>query len=176
MGNKWEMHTYNGGTDKNRTQSRRTIQQRVEGDHGFMHVFRASWYGFPSTRHGASSTPTHRELDHGVRSLGLVNPAAAATTSCATCSTAQLPGPAMKLFDPQRVNVLRIRRHRLPWVDTSVEQAQLGYVPSRPGGVRQSMRNTPKADQIRGWASRRRLHPDHRREGEVNGRSPTTAR
>ena len=35
------------------------LQQRVEGDHGFYAWLpRASWYGFPSTRHGASSTPS----------------------------------------------------------------------------------------------------------------------
>lgn len=59
MGNKWEMHTYNGGTDKNRTQeSKDNFSKEWKEIMDLCSLPRASWYGFPSTRHGASSTPS----------------------------------------------------------------------------------------------------------------------
>ena len=110
MGNKWEMHTYNGGTDKNRTQeSKDNFSKEWKEIMDFCMSspsvvvwvpFNEAWGQFDTER----IVNWTMEYDPS----RLVNPASGGNhRPCGhMLDLHHYPGPAMKLFDPQRVNVL----------------------------------------------------------------------
>ena len=110
MGNKWEMHTYNGGTDKNRTQeSKDNFSKEWKEIMDFCMSspsvvvwvpFNEAWGQFDTER----IVNWTMEYDPS----RLVNPASGGNhRPCGhMLDLHNYPGPAMKLFDPQRVNVL----------------------------------------------------------------------
>ena len=110
MGNKWEMYTYNGGTDKNRTQeSKDNFSKEWKEIMDFCMSspsvvvwvpFNEAWGQFDTER----IVNWTMEYDPS----RLVNPASGGNhRPCGhMLDLHNYPGPAMKLFDPQRVNVL----------------------------------------------------------------------
>ena len=110
MGNKWEMYTYNGGTDKDRTQeSKDNFSKEWKEIMDFCMSspsvvvwvpFNEAWGQFDTER----IVNWTMEYDPS----RLVNPASGGNhRPCGhMLDLHNYPGPAMKLFDPQRVNVL----------------------------------------------------------------------
>ncbi len=110
MGNKWEMFTYNGGTDKKRTQAskdnfRKEWKEIMDFCMSYPSVvvwvpFNEAWGQF-DTEEIVNWT---MEYDPS----RLVNPASGGNhRPCGhMLDLHHYPGPAMKLFDPQRINVL----------------------------------------------------------------------
>ena len=141
MGNKWEMHTYNGGTDKNRTQeSKDNFSKEWKEIMDFCMSspsvvvwvpFNEAWGQFDTER----IVNWTMEYDPS----RLVNPASGGNhRPCGhMLDLHNYPGPAMKLFDhAARERAGRIRRHRAAHGGTPlVEQAQLGLrAVQDPGG------------------------------------------
>lgn len=110
MGNKWEMHTYNGGTDKNRTQESKDNFSKEWKE--IMDLCMSSpsvvvWVPF-NEAWGQFDTERIVNWTMEYDPSRLVNPASGGNhRPCGhMLDLHNYPGPAMKLFDPQRVNVL----------------------------------------------------------------------
>lgn len=110
MGNKWEMHTYNGGTDKNRTQESKDNFSKEWKE--IMNLCMSSpsvvvWVPF-NEAWGQFDTERIVNWTMEYDPSRLVNPASGGNhRPCGhMLDLHNYPGPAMKLFDPQRVNVL----------------------------------------------------------------------
>ena len=110
MGNKWEMHTYNGGTDKNRTQESKDNFSKEWKE--IMDLCMSSpsvvvWVPF-NEAWGQFDTERIVNWTMEYDPSRLVNPASGGNhRPCGhMLDLHHYPGPAMKLFDPQRVNVL----------------------------------------------------------------------
>ena len=110
MGNKWEMHTYNGGTDKNRTQESKDNFSKEWKE--IMDLCMSSpsvvvWVPF-NEAWGQFDTERIVNWTMEYDPSRLVNPASGGNyRDCGDMlDLHNYPGPAMKLFDPQRVNVL----------------------------------------------------------------------
>ena len=110
MGNKWEMHTYNGGTDKNRTQESKDNFSKEWKE--IMDLCMSSpsvvvWVPF-NEAWGQFDTERIVNWTMECDPSRLVNPASGGNhRPCGhMLDLHNYPGPAMKLFDPQRVNVL----------------------------------------------------------------------
>ncbi|MBB4037272.1 beta-galactosidase/beta-glucuronidase [Dysgonomonas hofstadii] len=110
MGNTWEMYKYNGGTDKDRTQAskdnfskewKEIMDLCISSPSVVVWVpFNEAWGQFDTER----IADWTKEYDPS----RLVNPASGGNhRPCGDMMDLHnYPGPAMKLFDPQRVNVL----------------------------------------------------------------------
>ena len=110
MGNKWEMYTYNGGTDKNRTQESKDNFSKEWKE--IMDLCMSSpsvvvWVPF-NEAWGQFDTERIVNWTMEYDPSRLVNPASGGNhRPCGhMLDLHNYPGPAMKLFDPQRVNVL----------------------------------------------------------------------
>ena len=110
MGNKWEMHTYNGGTDKNRTQESKDNFSKEWKE--IMDLCMSSpsvvvWVPF-NEAWGQFDTEKAAEWTKTYDPSRLVNPASGGNfRACGDIlDLHNYPGPAMFLFDPVRVNVL----------------------------------------------------------------------
>ena len=110
MGNKWEMYTYNGGTDKNRTQESKDNFSKEWKE--IMNLCMSSpsvvvWVPF-NEAWGQFDTERIVNWTMEYDPSRLVNPASGGNhRPCGhMLDLHNYPGPAMKLFDPQRVNVL----------------------------------------------------------------------
>ena len=110
MGNKWEMHTYNGGTDKNRTQKSKdnfSKEWKEIMDFCMSSPSVVAWVPF-NEAWGQFDTERIVNWTMEYDPSRLVNPASGGNhRPCGhMLDLHNYPGPAMKLFDPQRVNVL----------------------------------------------------------------------
>ena len=110
MGNKWEMHTYNGGTDKNRTQESKdnfSKEWKEIMDFCMSSPSVVAWVPF-NEAWGQFDTERIVNWTMEYDPSRLVNPASGGNhRPCGhMLDLHHYPGPAMKLFDPQRVNVL----------------------------------------------------------------------
>lgn len=141
MGNKWEMlHLQRRYGQEPHAGVEGQLQQGVEGDHEFMHVF-PERRGMGSLQRGMGPVRhrAHRELDHGVRSLASGQPRQRRQPPSLRphARPAQLPGSRHETLRPAaRERAGRIRRHRAAHGGTPlVEQAQLGLrAVQNPGG------------------------------------------
>ena len=110
MGNKWEMYTYNGGTDKNRTQKSKDNFSKEWKEIMDLCVSNPSvvvWVPF-NEAWGQFDTEKAAEWTKTYDPSRLVNPASGGNfRACGDIlDLHNYPGPAMYLFDPVRVNVL----------------------------------------------------------------------
>ena len=110
MGNKWEMYTYNGGTDKNRTQESKDNFSKEWKEIMDLCVSNPSvvvWVPF-NEAWGQFDTEKAAEWTKTYDPSRLVNPASGGNfRACGDIlDLHNYPGPAMYLFDPVRVNVL----------------------------------------------------------------------
>lgn len=110
MGNKWEMFTYNGGTDKNRTQaSKENFRKEWKEIMDFCMSFPSVvvWVPF-NEAWGQFDTEEIVNWTMAYDPSRLVDPASGGNhRPCGhMLDLHHYPGPAMKLFDPQRINVL----------------------------------------------------------------------
>ena len=110
MGNKWEMYTYNGGTDKNRTQKSKdnfSKEWKEIMDFCMSSPSVVAWVPF-NEAWGQFDTERIVNWTMEYDPSRLVNPASGGNhRPCGhMLDLHHYPGPAMKLFDPQRVNVL----------------------------------------------------------------------
>ena len=110
MGNKWEMHTYNGGTDKNRTQESKDNFSKEWKEIMDLCVSNPSvvvWVPF-NEAWGQFDTEKAAEWTKTYDPSRLVNPASGGNhRPCGDIlDLHNYPAPDMFLFDPKRVNVL----------------------------------------------------------------------
>jgi len=110
MGNTWEMNKYNGGTDKNRTQESKDNFSKEWKEIMDLCISSPSvvvWVPF-NEAWGQFDTERIANWTKAYDPSRLVNPASGGNhRPCGDMlDLHHYPGPAMKLFDPQRINVL----------------------------------------------------------------------